>query len=158
MTSKKTRDFFAGNNFYTTAANRMASGTVSRGSYWKGCGSMLDWIRIRPVSWMSSLAKKRIHRMHCRIRRTRKLNLFTYRKGEASDELEEYTLPSDGMIIRQMNRQRKVSRRTWFAFAVMLIVVPILLFFSVKIWGGRKIPALQPDRGSGCYASLFHDV
>ena len=68
----------------------------------------------------------------------KKLNLFTYRKGEASDELEEYTLPSDGMIIRQMNRQRKVSRRTWFAFAVMLIVVPILLFFSVKIWGGRK--------------------
>ena len=42
------------------------------------------------------------------------------------------------MIIRQMERQGKVSRRTWFAFAVMLIVVPILLFFSVKIWGGRK--------------------
>ena len=26
VTSKKTRDFFAGNNFYTTAANRMARG------------------------------------------------------------------------------------------------------------------------------------
>ena len=68
----------------------------------------------------------------------KKHNLFIYRKGESSDELEEYALPSDGMIIRQMNRQGKVSRRTWFAFAVMLIVVPILLFFSVKIWGGRK--------------------
>ena len=72
-----------------------------------------------------------------RLKNSGKPNPF--RRNEVpSEELEEYTLPSDGMIIRQMERQGKVSRRTWFAFAVMLIVVPILLFFSVKIWGGRK--------------------
>ena len=76
----------------------------------------------------------------------KKLNLFTYRKGEASDELEEYTLPSDGMIIRQMNRQRKVSRRTY----------PVILFRENL--GRTKIPALQSDRGDSRYASLFHDV
>ena len=72
-----------------------------------------------------------------RLKNSGKQNPF-HRKEVPSEELEEYTLPSDGMIIRQMERQGKVSRRTWFAFAVMLIVVPILLFFSVKIWGGRK--------------------
>ena len=72
-----------------------------------------------------------------RLKNSGKPNPF--RRNEVpSEELEEYTLPTDGMIIRQMERQGKVSRRTWFAFAVMLIVVPILLFFSVKIWGGRK--------------------
>ena len=72
-----------------------------------------------------------------RLKNSGKQNPF-HRKEVPSEELEEYTLPSDGMIIRQMERQGKVSLRTWFAFAVMLIVVPILLFFSVKIWGGRK--------------------
>ena len=72
-----------------------------------------------------------------RLKNSGKQNPF-HRKEVPSEELEEYSLPSDGMIIRQMERQGKVSRRTWFAFAVMLIVVPILLFFSVKIWGGRK--------------------
>ena len=90
-----------------------------------------------------------------RLKNSGKQNPF--RRNEVpSEELEEYTLPSDGMIIRQMERQGKVSRRTWFAFAVMLIVVPILLFFSDM--GRAKIPALQPDRSSGCHASLFYDV
>ena len=53
-------------------------------------------------------------------------------------ELEEYTLPSDGMIIQQIQRNGKVSARTWFAFGLMVLVVPLLLFFSVKIWSGRK--------------------
>ena len=83
----------------------------------------------------------------------KKLNLFTYRKGEASDELEEYTLPSDGMIIRQMNRQRKVSRRTWYADRS---TDPVILFRENL--GRTKIPALQSDRGDSRYASLFHDV
>ena len=87
-----------------------------------------------------------------RLKNSGKQNPF-HRKEVPSEELEEYTLPSDGMIIRQMERQGKVSRRTWFAFAVMLIVVPLLLDL-----GRAKIPALQPDRGSGCHASLFYDV
>lgn len=54
------------------------------------------------------------------------------------DELKEYALPSDGLIIQQLERKGKVSSRTWFAFGLMLILVPLLLFFSVKIWSGRK--------------------
>ena len=39
---------------------------------------------------------------------------------EPAEDLEEYTLPSDGMIIRQMEKKGKVNRRTWFALALML--------------------------------------
>ena len=60
-----------------------------------------------------------------RLKNSGKQNPF-HRKEVPSEDLEEYTLPSDGMIIRQMERQGKVSRRTWFAFAVMLIVVSFL--------------------------------
>ena len=83
-----------------------------------------------------------------RLKNSGKQNPF-HRKEVPSEELEEYTLPSDGMIIRQMERQGKVSRRTWFAFAVMLIVVPILLFFSVAMlpffmmFEGRKPKARE---------------
>ena len=59
-------------------------------------------------------------------------------RSPSSEELEEYTLPTDGMIIRQMEKQGKVSPRTWFAFALMMILVPDLLYCSVRIWGGRK--------------------
>ena len=58
--------------------------------------------------------------------------------SEDTEELEEYRLPSDGMIIRQVTRNGRVSRRTWFAFAVMLLVVPLLLYMSVRIFHGRK--------------------
>ena len=57
---------------------------------------------------------------------------------EDEKELEEYTLPSDGLIIRQMKRSGKISRRTWFAFLLMLLIVPVILFLSVRIWNGRK--------------------
>ena len=59
-------------------------------------------------------------------------------RSPSSEELEEYTLHTDGMIIRQMEKQGKVSPRTWFAFALMMILVPVLLYCSVRIWGGRK--------------------
>ena len=56
----------------------------------------------------------------------------------AEKDLEEYALPSDGMIIRQMERKGKVSRRTWFALVLMLLVVPLLLYLSVRYFHGRK--------------------
>ena len=43
---------------------------------------------------------------------------------ESTEDLEEYTLPTDGLIIRQMKRDGKVSRRTWAALALMVIIVP----------------------------------
>ena len=57
---------------------------------------------------------------------------------EPAEDLEEYTLPSDGMIIRQMEKKGKVSRRTWFALILMLLVVPLLLYLSVRFFHGRK--------------------
>lgn len=57
---------------------------------------------------------------------------------EMQEEAEEYRLPSDGMIIRQITREGRVSRRTWFALAVMLLVVPVLLYLSVRVFHGRK--------------------
>lgn len=57
---------------------------------------------------------------------------------ETAEDLEEYTLPSDGMIIRQMEKKGKVNRRTWFALALMLLVVPLLLYLSVLFFHGRK--------------------
>ena len=55
-----------------------------------------------------------------------------------AEDLEEYTLPSDGMIIRQMEKKGKVNRRTWFALILMLLVVPLLLYLSVRFFHGRK--------------------
>ena len=57
---------------------------------------------------------------------------------EPAEDLEEYTLPSDGMIIRQMEKKGKVNRRTWFALILMLLVVPLLLYLSVRFFHGRK--------------------
>ena len=57
---------------------------------------------------------------------------------EPAEDLEEYTLPSDGMIIRQMEKKGKVNQRTWFALALMLLVVPLLLYLSVRFFHGRK--------------------
>ena len=57
---------------------------------------------------------------------------------EPAEDLEEYTLPSDGMIIRQMEKKGKVSRRTWFALILMLLVVPLLFDLSVRFFHGRK--------------------
>ncbi|MFQ9493493.1 MAG: hypothetical protein ACLR08_03100 [Dorea longicatena] len=37
-----------------------------------------------------------------------------------------------------MERKGKVSRRTWFALVLMLLVVPLLLYLSVRYFHGRK--------------------
>ena len=42
------------------------------------------------------------------------------------------------MIIRQMEKKGKVNRRTWFALILMLLVVPLLLYLSVRFFHGRK--------------------
>ena len=52
--------------------------------------------------------------------------------------MEEYQLPTDGLIIRQMEKDGKVGRRTWFALVLMLLIVPALLYLSVRIFHGKK--------------------
>lgn len=59
-------------------------------------------------------------------------------KEEQPEEPEEYRLPTDGLMIRQMTKEGRVSRRTWFALGVMLLVVPLLLYLSVRVFHGRK--------------------
>lgn len=54
------------------------------------------------------------------------------------EEMEEYTLPSDGLIIRQMRKDGKVDHRTWVALALMLLTVPLILYLSVRFFHGRK--------------------
>lgn len=58
--------------------------------------------------------------------------------SEAEENLEEYQLPTDGLIIRQMEKDGKVGRRTWFALVLMLLIVPALLYLSVRIFHGKK--------------------
>ena len=53
--------------------------------------------------------------------------------SEAEENLEEYQLPTDGLIIRQMEKDGKVGRRTWFALVLMLLIVPALLLSLIHI-------------------------
>ena len=60
------------------------------------------------------------------------------REEKDGHDLEEYTLPLDGLIIRQMKKDGKVSRRIWLAIVLLLLVIPVLLYISVRIFHGRK--------------------
>lgn len=56
---------------------------------------------------------------------------------ETEEELEEYQIKEDGVIVEPI-RRGKVSRRTWIALLIMLVTVPLILYLSVKIFHGRK--------------------
>ena len=62
---------------------------------------------------------------------------------ETAEDLEEYTLPSDGMIIRQMEKKGKVNRRTWFALALMLLVIVAAMLPFFMMFEGRKPKARE---------------
>ncbi len=51
-------------------------------------------------------------------------------------ELEEYTLPCDGVIMQPV--RGAVSKRTWISLALMLVTVPLILYLSVRIFHGKK--------------------
>lgn len=93
-----------------------------------------------------------------RLKNSGKQNPF-HRKEVPSEELEEYTLPSDGMIIRQMEQPGKGKPAApWFAFAGHADRGTNPSILLGEDMGRAKIPALQPDRGNGSHASLFYDV
>lgn len=57
---------------------------------------------------------------------------------EENDELlEEYTLPSEGVIIAPIQK-KKVAKRTWAALLLLLIMVPVMLYLSVRVFGGKR--------------------
>ena len=62
------------------------------------------------------------------------------------------------MIIRQMEKKGKVNRRTWFALALMLLVVPLLFIPVGSLFPWKEIPDMQPDCDRGCNAPVFYDV
>lgn len=93
VTSKKTRDFFAGNNFYTTAGKPYGKRSVSRGSYRKGCGVMLDESQLDKFLDEFFGEEESASGAAC-LKNSEKQNPF-HRKEVPSEELEEYTLPSD---------------------------------------------------------------
>lgn len=57
--------------------------------------------------------------------------------GEDEQELEEYCLPADGLIIRTIHKN-KVNKRTWTALALLALTVPLLLYLSVRLFHGRR--------------------
>lgn len=56
---------------------------------------------------------------------------------DTGDDLEEYGLPLDGMIIRPVIKG-KVAVRTWVSLAVMMLTLPFILYLSVRYFHGRK--------------------
>ncbi len=51
--------------------------------------------------------------------------------------LEEYALSSDGVIMQPIHKG-KVSQRTWIALALMLVMVPLFLYLSVRLLHGKQ--------------------
>lgn len=79
-------------------------------------------------------------------------------KEEQPEEPEEYRLPTDGLIIRQMTKEGRVSRRTMVCAGCD---APGRTVTSVSVSQGfprTKISGLQSDRDRCGDASLFYDV
>lgn len=62
-------------------------------------------------------------------------------KERSDEELEEYCLMDDGVIVQPI-RKGKVSRRTWVALAAMLLTVPLMLYLSVQVFHGENYMAM----------------
>lgn len=56
---------------------------------------------------------------------------------EKEEALEEYRLLEDGIITQPVHKG-KVEKRTWLALAGLLVTLPVLLYFSVHYFHGRK--------------------
>ncbi len=63
-------------------------------------------------------------------------------KEDDGEELEEYRLLDDGVIVTPIHKG-KVDKRTWISLLLMILLVPILLYLSVKIFHGKKYLAVS---------------
>ena len=82
----------------------------------------------------------------------------TEAEQEISEEnLEEYALPADGMIIRQMERKGKVSRRTWCTCTDASGRTASSVSFS-EIFSWKKVSHMQPDRDHSGNDTVLYDV
>lgn len=59
------------------------------------------------------------------------------KRERREEELEGYQFLEDGEIIQPLHKGL-VSRRTWISLAMMLVIVPTLLFLSTKVYRGRS--------------------
>ncbi len=62
---------------------------------------------------------------------------FSRDSEEKEEDLEEYRLLEDGVIAQPIHKG-KVNGRTWLALSVLLVTLPVLLYFSVHYFHGRK--------------------
>lgn len=74
---------------------------------------------------------------------------------EPEEDLEEYTLPSDGMIIRADGKERESEPEDlvcpcFDAFSRSSAFIPVGSLFPWK-----EISDMQPDRDRGCQCSRF---
>ena len=121
VTCKSARDFFAGNSFYTTAANRMARHyfpDAVTGKEVAACfeGKALD--QFMTVSSGNSCAQS------------------LPGEEESGQELEEYELKEDGIIIQPIHKG-KIEKRTWIGLIMFLAFVPLVLFILVHKFHGK---------------------
>lgn len=63
-------------------------------------------------------------------------------RDEPDKELEEYQLQDNGVIVQPIHKG-KVDRRTWVSLVMLAVIVPVILYFSVRVFNGRKYLVLS---------------
>ena len=105
------REFFRGNSFYTTAANRMARTALP------------DAVLAQDIILaLGGSAKKR-------EKKARKINFHKQEKQEKDIKVKAVQTPKS---------DRKLSRRTLAAAFLILLLIPLTLYAGVSFFGDRK--------------------
>ncbi|KIR02465.1 Duplicated ATPase component CbrU of energizing module of predicted cobalamin ECF transporter [Lachnospiraceae bacterium TWA4] len=126
VTCQDSRSFFAGNNFYTTAANRMARGYFSTGSYCRRCGGCNEgkWCRVKQEQmeafldayWENSPLPETVD----------------------DDFWEESTETVNADLILTPIAKGKLSKRTIVSIFLILLAVPLTIWFGITYLNDRK--------------------
>lgn len=102
------REFFCGNSFYTTSANRMARGIISK----------------------AVLAEDIICALDGKIKNTKPKII----KEETSTEANK-TLPVQPT---KQNADKKINLRNWFTAGLLMLIIPLTILFGVYFLNDRK--------------------
>ena len=105
------REFFKGNSFYTTSANRMARTTLP------------DAVLAQDIILACGGCGKK------REKRTRKIEFHNEEKQKKNTEAKSVQIPRS---------DRKLSKRTLAAAFLILLLIPLTLYFGVTFLGDRK--------------------
>ncbi len=105
------REFFKGNSFYTTAANRMARTTLP------------DAVLAEDIILACGGSMKK------REKRTRKIEFHRQEKQEKNTEIK---------TVQSRKSDKKLSKRTLAAAFLILLLIPLTLYAGVSFLGDRK--------------------